>query len=278
LPARVRVAFIQRHGESLIPAADEILQVGDLVTIFGEPHQLHQALPLFQPSAEKPDQMNIVIYGGGEYGFALAQSLEGQNFRVRIIEKDEQLCRELSETLHHTIILKGDATSLQLLREEQVGEADFFIAASRDDEDNVMTCLQAKSLGARHCLTLVQRGDYADIISHNAKRMGIIGAVSPRVTTGRDLQRFVTEDKYHVVMNLFGGVAVIETAAGVGNKIIGAKISDIKLPKGSGLIAILRGEQAFVPAATDSIEEDDTIYAIVSPESRKAAVKALTSG
>jgi trk system potassium uptake protein TrkA len=277
LPARVRVAVIQRHGESLIPTADEILQVGDLVTIFGEPNQLHQALPIFQPTADDPSQMNIVIYGGGEYGFALAQSLEGQNFRVRIIEKDKKVCLELSETLHHTVVLNGDATSLQLLREERVGEADFFIAASRDDEDNVMTCLQAKSLGTRYCLALVQRGDYADIISHNAKRLGILGAVSPRVTTGRDLLRFVTEDKYHIVMNLFGGVVVIETVMRAKSRVVGTRVCDLKLPQGSGLVAILRGEQAFVPAAADSIEPGDTVYAIVAPEARKAAVKLLTS-
>ncbi len=277
LPARVRVAFIQRHGESIIPAADEILQVGDLVTIFGEPNQLHQALPIFQPTAEVPTTLNIVIFGGGEYGFALAQSLEGQNFRVRIIEKDKRVCHDLSEILHHTVILHGDATSLQLLREEQVGEADFFIAASRDDEDNVMTCLQAKSLGIRYCLALVQRGDYADIISHNAKRMGILGAVSPRIATGRDLLRFVTSDAYHIVMNLFGGVVVIETAVTSKNRIVGRKVSELKLPRGSGLVAILRGEQAFVPAANDEIAVGDTIYAIVSPEARKAAVKLLTA-
>lgn len=276
LPARVRVAFIQRYGESIIPSADEVLQVGDLVTIFGEPSQLHHALPVFQPTADVPSELNIVIYGGGEYGFALAQSLEGQKFRVRMIEPNARVCRELSEVLQNTVVLNGDATSLQLLREEQVGDADFFIAASREDEDNVMTCLQAKSLGTRYCLALVQRGDYADIISHNSKRLGILGAVSPRVATSRDLLRFVTSDKYHIVMNLFGGVVVIEAVTTEDSKTLGKKVSELKMPKGSGLVAIVHKDQAFVPAADDVISEGDTVYAIVSPEARKATVKLLT--
>ncbi len=78
-------------------------------------------------------------------------------------------------------------------------------------------------------------------------------------------------------MNLFGGVVVIETVMRAGGRVVGTRVCDLKLPQGSGLVAILRGEQAFVPAAEDAIEPGDTVYAIVAPEARKAAVKLLTS-
>ena len=85
-----------------------------------------------------------MIFGGGEYAFAVAQMLEAYGVQVRIMEKREQECRRLSALLQDSVIIHGDATSLQQLKEEQVNEADFFIAVSPDDEDNVMACLQAK--------------------------------------------------------------------------------------------------------------------------------------
>ena len=72
----------------------------------------------------------------------------------------------------------GDATSLQQLKEEQVNEVDFFIAVSPDDEDNVMACLQAKSIGSEYCLTLIHRADYADAIYRNRQRLGLLAAVA----------------------------------------------------------------------------------------------------
>ena len=275
LPPRVRVAFIQRYGKSIIPAADEVFEAGDLVTIFGEPTLLQTILPRFQSDVEKMEEVNIVIFGGGEYGFALAQMLEGQSSKVRVIDQNARICRELAETLHRSVVIHGDATSLQLLREEQVGSADFFIATSPDDEDNVMACLQARNLGTRYCLALIQRGDYADIISQNSKRLGILGAVSPRVATSRDLLRFVTSDKYHIIMNLADGAEVIETVTTKRSKVSGKKVAECGLPKGSGLVALIRGEQAIVPAAEDVIEIGDTVYAIVSQEAKKAVIKLL---
>jgi len=275
-PKRVRIAFIQRFGENIIPDADELLQAGDLVTIFGEPHALKDALPLLHPEDASEGAMNIVIFGGTEYGLALAQMFEGTEFRVRIIESNRKRCEELSNLLQNSVIIHGNATSLQQLKEEQVGDADFFIAASGDDEDNVMTCLQAQTLGTRHCLVLIQRSDYADVISRSSEKLGILGAISPRVATSRDLLRFVTSDKFHIVMTLAGGTEIIETVIPEGGRVAGKKVSEIKFPRQSGLVAILHKEEAFVPGGDDVLNAGDTLYAIVAAKARKDMVKLIT--
>src|SRR5690606_24327434 len=131
----------------------------DLLTLFGEPTRLHDFLPRFRQHSEKEDELNIVIFGGGEYGFSLAQSLESVDCRVRIFEEDEDRCEALSDLLTNVTILHADATSLAEMKEEQIGMADFFIATTQVDEDNVMSCLQAHSLGTKYCLPLIHRAD-----------------------------------------------------------------------------------------------------------------------
>jgi trk system potassium uptake protein len=76
LPPRVRVAAIQRHGLQTIPGANDLLLAGDLVTLFGDPNRLPEVRSLLSPETKQDRQLNVVIFGGGETGCALAQMLE----------------------------------------------------------------------------------------------------------------------------------------------------------------------------------------------------------
>ena len=161
LPERTRIAAISREEEHLIPSAETVLEPGDIATIFGEPRRLRKLAGNLQKTSGGLEGLRVVIFGGGEYGFALAQMLESWDCKVRIFEKDEELCHELADRLANTTVINVDATVLAELEDEQVGEADFFVATSSSDEDNVMTCLQAHNIGVKNCLTIIHRADYA---------------------------------------------------------------------------------------------------------------------
>jgi trk system potassium uptake protein TrkA len=275
LPARIRIGAILRGDSAIVPTADEKIQEGDLVTLFGDPRKLTEVAERMQSGVVNDRMLNVVLLGGGDYGFSLAELLESWNCRVRIFEQDPATCERLTDQLAETTVINADATSLNELREEKVGEADFFIATTHNDEDNVMTCLQAHNLGTKHCLTLIHRIDYADAISQAGTQLGIAAAVSPREATRRELMRFVTSEKYHVVKKLRAG-DVIEVTVPEGAKIAGKAIKDIDLPAGCVLVALMSKLQAMVPAADDVINAGDVVYAMVSPKVRKKFVKILT--
>ena len=174
------------------------------------------------------------------------------------------------------MIINGDATSLQQLREEQVGEADFFIAVSSDDEDNVMTCLQAKSLGTEYCLTLIHRPDIANAVYRNRERLGLLGAVSPRLASNRDLLRFVETEKFHNIAQLQANVEVIQLTLKEEAFVVGKQVSSIEWPKGGALVGLVREQLSIVPSGEDELAAGDAVYVIVTPESQKAFVKLLT--
>lgn len=274
LPARVRVGAIKRNDCDVIPTAGERLLAGDLVTIFGEPTKLNDAVNRLGTGIHSTDRLNVVIFGGGEYGLALAQTLEAWNCRVRIFEKDPKLCEALSHQLGEAVVINADATSLAELHEEQVARVDFFVATSSSDEDNVMTCLQAHNLGAGHCLTLIHRADYADAISAAGTHFGIRSAVSPREATRVDLTRFVTSDRYHVVKRLDAG-EIVESSIPQGSKVAGKSVREVSWPEGCVLVALIHGIHAKVPAADDVIREGDNVYALVTSKARRGFLKLL---
>lgn len=270
LPPRVRVGSIQRDGKAIIPDGEETLNADDVVTLFGNPRTLQDIVPRFRDGRAGREETRVVIFGGGEYGFALAQMLEGGRFRTRIIERDPKRCEYLSKVLQRTTLINADATSVQLLKEEQVGDADFFVGATLEDEDNVMTCLQAHDLGVKHCLTLIHRADYADAVTRVGSKLGILGAVSPRVATARDLMRFLTDGPFNTLVQLSGGIDVIEFVVRDGGRLAGRAVSEVEWPKGSGLVSVTHGPHATVPAADDVLAAGDVVVAMVGAEARKA--------
>lgn len=275
LPKRFRIGSVQRANRTFIAGAEDVLEPGDLVTILGAPKVVMEMLPRFCTRDAPDEEVSVVIFGGGEYGFSLAQMLEGHRCRVRIIERNEALCQELSESLRHTVVIHGDATSLQQLKEEQVGNADFFIAASEDDEDNVMACLQAKNLGTKYCLTLIHRADYAEVIVRNRERLQIHAAVSPREAADADLLRFISTERANVILALPDGTEIVEAVIPEQSELNGRKVRDIRWPKGSGLVALVRASEAMVPGPDDEIEAGEILYALVSPEAHRAFMRLV---
>lgn len=273
-PERTRVAAVTRDGDSFVPEAGTLLESGDVVTIFGEPRRLRTLAERLQKGGRRVDSMRVVIFGGGEYGFALAQMLESWDCRVRIFEKDEKLCQELTERLGSTTVINADATVVAELEEEQVGGADFFVATSPSDEDNVMTCLQAHNIGAQNCLTIIHRADYARAIGSSGRHFGVVAAVSPREATRRDIERYLTSEKYYVVKKFSAG-EVIETNVEKGATAVGMQVRDIAWPPGCVLVGLLRGLQAIVPGPDDVVHAGDRIYAMVSRKVRKKLLKLL---
>jgi len=276
LPPHVRVGSIRRKDRLFIPGADDTLEPNDLITLFGAPRVLSELLPQFQANIIPESEISVVIFSGGEYGFSLAQMLEGHRFRVRIIERDETKCRQLSETLQRTVVIQGDATSVQQLKEERVGDADFFIAASEDDEDNVMTCLQAKSLGTRYCLTLIHRSDYADVISRNSQQLQIHAAVSPREATNRELLRYITPERANTVLTLGDDAEVLEAVVPAASPLQGCSVAEVRWPEGCVVVALLHGSEASVPGAKDQLAAGDTLYAVVARAAKRPFLELLT--
>ena len=273
-PERTRVASITRGGASIVPTATDKIEVDDIVTIFGEPRKLKVLAGRIQGDDKADYQQKVVIFGGGEYGFTLAQMLESLNCRVRIFEKDPIRAQELTDRLSNTEVINTDGTVLSELEEEQVGEADFFIATSGSDEDNVMTCLQVNNLGTKNCLTLIHRTDYARAISRSGRHFGVLAAVSPREAVRKDLERFLTSDKFHTVKKLDGGEiieTIVERASIVAEKMVG----EIEWPDGCVLVGLVDGIHGKVPSPNDVLKPGNEVYAMVTPKVRKKFLKLV---
>lgn len=240
-----RVAAIFRKDHPIIPEANTIIEAEDEVFFLAAANDIRSVISELR-RMDKPVE-RVMIAGGGKIGRRLANALDkaqDKNYQVKLIEYDKRVSQSLAAELQHTLVLHGDATDEGLLENENVAEMDMFCALTNDDENNIMSALLAKSMGARKVLALINRSAYVDLV-HSGN---IDIAISPAQVTIGSLLAHVRRGDVVAVHSLRRGAAeALELVAhGDANssKVVGRKVADIKLPKGATIGAIVRGLSA----------------------------------
>lgn len=249
------LASITRGDETLIPGADDDILPGDLVTVITSAARMKKVRYAFKDVEKKPH--NIMIAGGGSTAFHLAKLLQKGPFDIRLVEVDRERCDYLSRELQNVTILHGDVTRLQLLREERVGGVDMFIALCGDDETNLIACLMAKEVGAKECLIQVQRADFLPVID----KTGVDFAVSPRILTANRILTLAGRGHLASVAQIDNGNAeVLELLVSQECKVAGKTLGkDLRLPSGTVIGAIVRGEEVVLPRGGTQVLPGDTV-------------------
>ncbi len=267
---RYLVVAILRNERVLVPGGDDRILADDLIYVVartGEYRQLFEFLKLPVGSVNK-----VMIMGGGRIGLNLAQGLEKADVSVKVIEISEERCNELTGQLNKTVILHGDAREVSLLQEENIANADVFIAVSNDEEDNMLISLLARRLGARKVISLVNRSEYIPI----AASIGIDTAISPRITTAGAILRFIRKGKVLSVNTLKEEEAeALEVQALPTSAIVNKPIRKIKFPKDVIIGAVVRSGEVIIPGGDDIILPDDKVVIFTLAKSVKKVEKAL---
>jgi trk system potassium uptake protein TrkA len=183
----------------------------------------------------------VMLAGGGKVGLRLARQIHG-DYQVKLIEPVRARCEYLTTQLPaDVLVLNGDSTDEELLADENVHDMDLFIALTSDDEDNIMSCLLAKRLGARRVLAVINRRAYADLVQGTT----IDIAISPSHTVLGELLAFVRRGDVEAVHSLRRGAAEALEAIVRGDhkscRFAGRRIDEVGLPKGAQVGAIVRG-------------------------------------
>ena len=236
----MRIVAIYRHDQA-VPQLDGYTRIepGDEVFVLAATENIRSILSALR-KADRPVK-RLMIAGGGKVGLRLARELQGR-YAVKIIEPQQARCEYLATQLANDIlVLKGDCTDGDLLSDENVQDMDLFLALTSDDEDNIMSCLLAKRLGARRVLAVINRKAYADLVQGTT----IDIAISPSQAVIGELLAYVRRGDIEAVHSLRHGAAEALEAIVRGDRktcrMAGRRIDEIGLPKGAQVGAIVRG-------------------------------------
>jgi len=258
--AEMRVVAIYRLETEMEATKETRILAGDEVFVLADTQKIRLVLGAIH-NIDKPVR-RIMIAGGGRVGLRLARSLQGQ-CHVKVIESDQKRCEYLaSQVPSSMLILSGDCADEDLLLEESVGEMDMFLALTNDDEDNIMSAMLAKRMGAGRVLALINRRAYAEMMQGGT----IDIAISPSQTVTH-----LRRGDVAAVHSLRRGAA--EALEGIArgdvktSKLVGRRVEELKLPKGVRMGAIVRGEgsesEVLMPHHNTVIQTDDHIIMFI---------------
>ncbi|MDH3526699.1 MAG: Trk system potassium transporter TrkA [Gammaproteobacteria bacterium] len=259
--ADARVAAIFRGGRHIVPTGDTIIEVDDEVFFVAARKHIRRVMSELR-KLDKPVK-RVMLAGGGNIGMRLASAIE-QRYQIKIIEHNEERTRRLSETLDRSIVLLGDAADEELLLDENIENTDVFCALTNDEEANILSAMLAKRLGARKVMSLINRASYVDLVQSQT----IDIAISPQQATIGSLLTHVRRGDVVVVHSLRRGAAEAIEAVAHGDrdssKVVGRAIEEIKLPRGTTIGAIVRGEEVIIAHHDTVIESDDHVILFLS--------------
>jgi trk system potassium uptake protein TrkA len=267
-----RVAAMYRRGRSVRPDGETLVESGDEVFFLAAREDIRTVMNELRKLEAKVRR--VVIAGAGHIGIRLAQALEGR-LHVKLIERDKQRARRAAEVLREAIVLQGDAADEELLIEENVDSADVFVAVTNAEEANILSAMLAKRIGCRKVMALINRPAYAELMESD--RVDI--AISPQTITIGSLLAHVRRGDVVKVHSLRRGAAEAIEAIAHGDRetsqVVGRPVEAVRLPDGTTIGAIVRGDDVIMAHHNTVIEEGDHVIMFLTDRRHVEAVEKL---
>jgi len=204
----------------------------------------------------------MLVVGAGKVGWNLTRELIESGHEVTLIESDRERYLTVEQHLEHRV-LYGDASELWVLERAGIERAAMVIAVTGDDEDNLLICQVAKNkYEVDRVIARVNN-------PRNRQHFELLG-VKPYVSATDLIMRLIEREvpRYglvHLLDLAEAKIEIIDLLIGEQAKVVGKRIGDLEMPKGSLLITVVRDGSGFVPTAETVLQGGDEVLAALDP-------------
>jgi trk system potassium uptake protein TrkA len=262
IPADSKVASIIRGDQAIVPRGNESIQVGDRVIIIGSPEAARVWSSLMARGKRRVE--DVVIFGAGRAGTAIARELLQQGIAVRMIEASRERARDVADELPGARVFHSTGLEPDFLERERVGQATAAVFAMRDDPKNHYAATLAKLHGVQLTIAVVHDAVSVEVF----ERAGIDVAINPRSITAEEIVRFAHDPRTQQVAMLEGDrYEVLDVTVRPESKLVNRPFRELPMT-GSLIGAIVRDGRAMFPHGADVLLPGDR--AIIFTEARRA--------
>jgi len=217
--------------------------------------------------------MYIIVVGAGKVGYHLGRYLLAEGHEVMVIEKDRGKVDTLSLEFHDAI-MQGDASTVEVLKAAGANRADVVVAATGNDEDNLVICQVTKLVFMRpRTIARVNNPRNEELFAG----LGIDASVSGTKLINAIIQEQVKAGDMLIPLLTLreGDVEIVEVEVTRSSHIVKKKIKDLSLPPGSIFIAVIRGGEVIIPFGETEFQPEDKVLALVKRTSEQALREML---
>ena len=269
IPEESKVASVIRGDTMILPRGDETIQPGDRVVVIGSPRAARAWSELLSPGGATV--RDVVVYGAGRVGTAIARQLLEQDIRVRLIEANMQRAREVAEELPQARVYNADGIDPDFIERERLGAAQVAVFAMRDDAKNLFAATLAKVHGVSFTIAIV----HEPVSRAVYERSGVDVTVDPRQVTAEEIVRFAHDPRTQQVAMLEGDrFEVLDIVVRPESEYAGKQFRDMPI-RGALIGAIVRNGEAIFPHGDDVLEAGDRVIIFTESSRVPTVEKAL---
>ena len=224
---------------------------------------------IFKCKLEEVFKVYVVIMGGGRVGLKLASSLSKAGQDVTLIENDPKVCEDAASNID-ALVICGNGTDVKTLEEANIKDTDIFVAATGNDESNLLACILVNDNNPQKIIARVSDPTHENIF----RKIGVDSVVSPELTAASYLEKLIIRPKIADLVILGKGNAELVDIPVENPKIIGRTIGELSPTKDYIICAIYKDdEEITIPQQDMVLEEGFKISILIKTEAIKRVVK-----
>ncbi len=259
----VLICTVERDSDAFIVKGDFVFRGGDIVSLVAS----HDgAIEFFKKIKYNLTPIkDAIVIGADELSHYVCSILSQSGINLTVIEKNEEVCEEMSVAFPSVRIINANPSDKQTLIEEGINDCGAFLALGGRDEENVFLSLYAKLSGKAKLVTKVDYLDYDEVIDS----LGLDTIISPRAVTAEHILRFVRalvgdeSSEVEALYSIVKGEAVaMEFSVKEGSPVIGTPLSELKIKKEVLIASIIRGKEVLIPRGNDTITAGDSVVIV----------------
>ncbi|HXF97450.1 MAG TPA: Trk system potassium transporter TrkA [Gaiellaceae bacterium] len=269
VPRDSKVAAIIRGQETTLPGGSDVILPGDRIVVIGSPRAAQAWSALLAPGGAAV--RNVVVFGAGRVGSAIARALLEQGIAVRLIEADRERARRAAEAFPKARVYNATGIDPEFLERERIGHSQAAIFAMRDDAKNQYAAALAKVYGVP--FTIAVAHEAASVLAF--EQAGIDVAVNPRAVTAEEIVRFAHDPRTKQVAMLEGNrYEVLDVTTRPTSRYVGTKFRDMPV-HGALIGAIVRNGSAIFPHGDDVLQAGDRVIIFTEAQNAPWVIEAL---
>jgi trk system potassium uptake protein TrkA len=251
IPPDSKVASIIRGERTIVPRGDQVIRPGDRIVIISSPSAAKAWSGILGKSERPVD--DVVVFGGGKTGLAVARVLVGEGIRVRVVEPREERAREISEELPRARVYRATGIDAEFLERERIGQARAGVFCMREDAKNLYAASLARVHGLGFTIGIVHEPVSVEVF----ERAGIDVAVNPRSVTAEEIVRFAHDPRIRQLAMFEGDrFEILDITVREESKLVRRPFKELPMT-GSLIGAIVRDGTAIFPHGDDVLEPGD---------------------
>jgi trk system potassium uptake protein TrkA len=251
-----RPITILRGQQTILPRSNTLMNLGDNVYFITLAKDREQLLRLIGRTDKKVRK--VMILGGASVGYETAVALDDK-YSLTIVDKSKEVCKKLVEVLENGLVIEGDPSNMELLKEEGLSGMDAIIAVTPNSETNIIACLMAEHSGVNKTIALVDNTDY----THISQRIGIDTIINKRLIAANNIFRYVKKGKVEAITSLHGVDAeIIEYIIDHESVLTSKPLRQVPFPKNALIAGVIRGEESIIPNGDFQVALGDKVIVL----------------